>query len=561
MIKVKKSGAYSDIVGLSVKKNGVYTAVAGCFVKVAGVYQSVFSVLPGVRRLVATNWRYPTSLDVVSNTTETIGRNVHLFGSGDCRNLRLRLPTASNGNSGDVLAGAFTGQFYIEFRGATKSVLFAGQTSIAVTGGTVVVSDVINPSQWGISQFPVGEKFYIRYKMVRADATVGVVAGHVINQSAENACYTYNPTTVTSQSAVNGTGNMTMTASQYLSPRSLGYSPMPIGEYVSPTNKISFGLIGASMEDGATDLDWTAPLTSGRGFMRATFSADGISNPIAGGCIAASGNSTPAIGGVNTITHDYYQYFTHIEESIGGNDLGSMNGSTVRQKYFDIELFRRNLWTIMRTNSPGVKIACLLKPPCITASSDFFTTDTGQTIGTEWGMSNGSAVGDTTGLGEYYRTWNVDQLNTSPTSTFTASINNVIMTVTSLTLPGRRLYIGDTITATGYVGKISGQNVTAADGTGSYSISPAVPAGITLRAFTATVTPGTGCDYVFGTQDNTFPGRRDLWQLASTTGLGLPGNAALGLPAPSGTGGNHPATNHYWLMSKRLRSEFLGLSN
>lgn len=561
MIKVKKSGAYSDIVGLSVKKNGVYTAVAGCFVKVAGVYQSVFSVLPGVRRLVATNWRYPTSLDVVSNTTETIGRNVHLFGSGDCRNLRLRLPTASNGNSGDVLAGAFTGQFYIEFRGSTKAVLFAGQTSIAVTGGTVVVSDVINPAQWGISQFPVGEKFYIRYKMVRADATVGVVAGHVINQSAENACFTYNPATVTSQSAVNGTGTMTMTASANLSPRSLGYSPMPIGEYVSPTNKISFGLIGASMEDGATDLDWTAPLLSGRGFMRATFSADGISNPIAGGCIAASGNSTPAIGGANTITHDYYQYFTHIEESIGGNDLGSMNGSTVRQKYFDIELFRRNLWTIMRTNSPGVKIACLLKPPCITASSDFFTTDTGQTIGTEWGMSNGSAAGDTTGLGEYYRTWNVDQLNTSPSSTFTASINNVIMTVTSLTLPGRRLYIGDTITATGYVGKISGQNVTAADGTGSYSISPAVPAGITLRAFTATVTPGTGCDYVFGTQDNTFPGRRDLWQLASTTGLGLPGNAALGLPAPSGTGGNHPATNHYWLMSKRLRSEFLGLSN
>lgn len=561
MIKVKKSGAYSDIVGLSVKKSGVYTAVVGCFVKVAGVYQSVFSVLPGVRRLVGTNWRYPTSLDVVSNTTETIGRNVHLFGSGDCRNLRLRLPTAANGNSGDVLAGAFTGQFYIEFRGATNAVLFAGQSSIAVTGGTSVVSDVINPQQWGISQFPVGEKFYIRYKMVRADATVGVVAGHVINQSAENACFTYNPATVTSQSAVNGTGTMTMTASANLSPRSLGYSPMPIGEFVSPPGKVSFGVVGASMEDGATDLTWTAPLLSGRGLMRATFSVDGISNPLAGGCIAASGNSTPAIGGVNTITHDYYQYFTHIEESIGGNDLGSMNGSTVRQKYFDIELFRRNLWVIMRTNSPGVKIACLLKPPCITASSDSFTTDTGQTIGTEWGISNGSTVGDTTGLGEYYRTWNVDQLNTAPASTFTASINNVIMTVTALNLPGRRLYIGDTITATGYTGKIVGQNVTAADGTGSYSISPAVPAGVTSRAFTAVVTTGTGCDYVFGTQDNTFPGRRDLWQLASTTGLGLPGDAPLGLPAPSGTGGNHPATNHYWLMSKRLRSEFLGQSN
>lgn len=561
MIKTKNSGAYAEIVGMQHKKAGAYAAVIGCFEKVAGSYQSVLGpVVPAVARLVATNWRYPTSNDVVANTTETMGRNVHTFGSGNCRNLRLRLPTASNGNSGDVLAGAFNGQFYLEFRGVTKPFLMGGSVTRDIASGEVgVVTDVIDPSQWGLTEWPVGEDFYIRYKMIRASAAISVAAGCVIAQDARNACFTYNPATVTSASAVDGVGAMTMTASANLSPRALGYCPMPIGEFVSPSGKVSLGLVGASMEDGATDLTWTAPLVSGRGFMRATRAADGMSNPIAGGCIAASGNSTTAIGGVNTITYDYYKYFTHIEESIGGNDLGTLNGSTVRQKYFDIELFRRNLWVIMRTNSPGVKIACLTKPPCITASSDLFTTDTGQTIGAEWGMFNGSAVGDTTGLGEYYRTWNVDQLNTGPASTFTASINNVIMTVTALTQPGRRLYIGDTITATGYVGKISGQNVTNADGTGSYSITPAVPTGITSRAFTATVTPGTGCDYVFGQADICYPGRRDLWQLATTTGLGLPGDAALGLPAPNGTGGNHPATNHYILLSRRLRSEFLGI--
>lgn len=517
--------------------------------------------LPAVR-LVATNWRYPTSNDVVANTTETIGRNVHTFGSGNCRNLRLRLPTASNGNGGDVLMGAFNGQFYLEFRGVTKPFLMSGSVTRDITSGEYgVETDSIDPAPWGLTEWPVSEEFFVRYKLIRANAAVSMAAGHVIAQDARNACFTYNPATVTSASAVDGVGAMTMTASQYLSPRSLGYCPMPIGEFVAPNGKVSVGLIGASMEDGATDLTWTAPLTSGRGFMRATRAADGVSNPIAGGCIATSGNSTTSIGGVNTITYDYYKYFTHIEESIGGNDLGALNGSTVRQKYFDIELFRRNLWAIMRTNSPGVKIACLIKPPCITASSDLFTTSAGQTIGTEWGMFNGSAVGDTTGLGEYYRTWNVDQVNTGPSSAFTGSINNVILTVTSLTLPGRRLYIGDTITATGYVGKISGQNVTAADGTGSYNVTPAVPTGIKSRNFVATVTPGTGCDYVFGPVDICYPGRRDLWRLASTTGLGLPGDAALGLPAPNGTGGNHPATNHYILLSRRLRREFLGIND
>lgn len=515
---------------------------------------------PAAVRLVGTNWRYPTSNDVVANTTETMGRNVHTFGSGNCINHSIVLPTASNGNSGDVLAGAFVGQFYLEFRGQTRPYLFGGAVTRAVASGeSAVRADNVDPGQWGMTQFPVGEEFFIRYKMVRADASVSMAAGHVIAQDTRNACFTYNPATVTSASAVDGVGPMTMTASANLSPRALGYCPMPVGEFVDPVGKISLGLVGASMEDGATDLTWTAPLVSGRGFMRATRAADGVSNPIAGGCIAASGNSTTAIGGVNTITHGYYKYFTHIEESIGGNDLGTLNGSTVRQKYFDIELFRRNLWAIMRTNSPGVKIACFTKPPAITASSDLFTTSAGQTIGTEWGMFNGSAVGDTTGLGEYYRTWNVDQVNTSQASTFTASINNVLMTVTALTQPGRRLYIGDTITAIGYVGKISGQNVTNADGTGSYSITPAVPTGITSRNFVATVTPGTGCDYVFGPADICYPGRRDLWQLATTTGLGLPGNAALGLPAPNGMGGNHPATNHYILLSHRLRSEFLGI--
>lgn len=563
-LSIKRGGIYAASIGVSIKRGGAYSTanVVGVFTKVGGAYISALAPpAPGQRLIVGTNWRYPTTFETIANTTETLGRNVHTFGSGDCINHCIHLPTGANGNAGDAPAGAFTGQFYLEFRGQAFPYMFGGQIARAVAAGEPgVVSDVMNPQQWGLTKFPVGEDFYIRYKLVRADATVGTVGGHVIAQDARNSCFSYNPATVTSASPVSGTGAIVVTATANLSPRSLGYSPCPLGEFVSPAGKVSFGVIGASMEDGGTDVTWTAPLVSGRGLMRATRASDGVSAPIAGGCIASAGNSTTAIGGVNTATHDFYKYFTHVEESIGGNDIGSMNGSTTRQKYFDIGLFRRQLWAIMRAKNPTIKIACLLKPPCITASADSFTTGTGQTVGTEWGMLNGS-TGDTVGLGEYYRTWNVDQLNTASASVFNAAINNVIMTVSGLVQPGRRLYIGDTITASGYTGKIVGVGTTAADGSGSYSISPAVPAGLTIRAFTANVTAGTGCDYVFGTEDNTFPGRRDLWQLATTTGLGLPGDAPLGVPAPTGSGGNHPATNHYILMSKRVRRDFLGISN
>ena len=560
-VTTKNTGAYAAIVGVQHKKNGVCAAVAGCFAKVGGAYQSVLGpVVPAVARLVATNWRYPTNNEVVANTTETMGRNVHTFGSGNCRNLRLRLPTAANGNSGDVLAGAFNGQFYLEFRGVTKPFLMGGALTRDIASGEVgVVTDIIDPAQWGLTEWPVGEEFFVRYKMIRADASIDMVSGHIIAQDARNACFTYNPATVTSASAVDGVGPMTMTASANLSPRILGYCPMPIGEFVSPSGKISLGLVGASMEDGATDATWTAPFRTGRGFMRATRAADGVSNPIAGGCIAQSGNSTPAIGGVNTITHDYYKYFTHFVESIGGNDIGSLNGSTSQQKYIDIEKFRRNLWTIMRTKSPGAKIAGYEKPPAITASSDFFATTTGQTIGTEWGMFNGSSSYAPEGLGELYRQWGIEQVNGSAPAVFYASINNVLMTVSGLVLPGRRITVGDVITATGYSGVVQGVNTTAADGSGIYTISPAVPAGLTIRAFTASVV--NGLDYSFGHEKVTAPGRRDLWAVASTTGIGVPGDAPLGPPAPQGTGGNHPATNHYIVLSKQLRSEFLGITD
>lgn len=518
-------------------------------------FTNVAAPAPPVPRLAITNWRGATVAEALANTSATIGRNVHSLGQ-PVRNLRLALPTFANGNAGDTPAGAFVGNFALEFRGQSHPILFGGETSRAVNADERgVVSDIIDWAQFGLptNEWPRGEKVYIRYDVLRADSSVIFTAGHVIAQSAENICITYNPATVTAKSPVVGTGAMTLTATANANNRTQGYNPLLIGEAIDPVSFKSLILFGASMEDGGTD---TQIPTTGRGFARALFGASGA---IAGGAMASAGNSTTSFAGTHIRTFEYFKYFTHMEESIGGNDLGSLNGTTLRQKYYDVEKFRRTVWAIARAASPGMKIAGYEKPPAITASSDFFATTTGQTIGTEWGMFNGSNPESTDGLGDRYRQWQIEQVNGSAPAVFNASIANVIMTVSGLVLPGRRIAIGDVITATGYTGTVSGINTTAADGAGSYTITPAVPAGLSIRAFTASVV--NGLDYTFGHEKVTAPGRRDLWAVASTIDIGVPGNAPLGAPAPNNTGGNHPATNHYIVLARQLRTEFLGIND
>lgn len=506
-------------------------------------------------RLAVTNWRGATTAETMPNTNATLGRNVHSFGQ-PVRNLRMVLPTFMNGNSGDLPAGAFVGNFAIEFRGQSYPVLFNGQTSRSVLADERgVISDVIDWTQFGLSsnEWPANEEVFVRYDLLRADSTVVFTAGHVMAQDSRNSCVSYSSSNVTSKSPVVGTGAMTVTAPANVSVRPMGYNPMLVGEPVNALTFKSVVLFGASMEDGGTDLALPTP---GRGFLRALF---GPAGKIAGGVLAAAGNSTTAFSGTHIRSFEYFKYFTHMEESIGGNDIGSLNATTVRQKYYDVEKFRRTLWETARAASPGMKIAGYVKPPSITASSDFFATLAGQTIGGEWGMFNGVNPESTDGLGDRYRQWGIEQVNGSAPAVFNASIDNVIMTVSDLVLPGRRIAIGDVITATGYTGTVIGINNNNADGSGSYTISPAAPAGITRRPFTAVVVKGL--DYSFGPDKVTAPGRRDLWAVASTTGIGVPGDAPLGLPAPNNTGGNHPATNHYIVLARQFRTEFLGIND
>lgn len=514
---------------------------------------------PGVPLLAVANWKFPNSSSVIGGGTyATLGRNLYTLGQ-PVRNMRMKLPTACNGNGGDVVNGAFTGNFAIEFRGQTFPVLFGGVASRSVAADEAdVISDIIDPAQWGISggAWPQGEQIIIRYDVLRADATVKMVTSHIIADDAANYCAWYNPSTITSKSAVVATGAMSIAGpGGSVFTQGFGYPPMLIGEPVNPATFIALGLFGDSLAAGSSDTQGTAPVL-GRGFLYSLFGPTGT---VAGGTIATAGNSTSAYSGGNVRTYEYFKYFTHMITSIGFNDVGVLNGSTNRTSYANIQTFNRGLWNTIRTKSPGVKIAAYTIPPVCLTSSDSFATVSGQTIGAEWGMTNGSNPESTQGLGDWHRQWLIDQVKTATPSSFVASIANVFMTIESMS--GSRVpAIGDTVTAAGWTGTILGYNSAAAavNGVGVWTISPAVPAGLSSRAMTCTT--ASGVDLAFGTE-GTAPGRRDAWMVATTTGVGLPGNAAIGPPAPNGSGGNHPATNHYIILSKSLRTNFLGIAD
>ena len=516
---------------------------------------SVTPALP-VLRLATVNWRCATVAEKVTGTSARMGRTVYPGGQR-VRNMRVKIPTFSIGNSGETDSGQYTLTISTEYNGRSVPITFNGQVSrVMLAGEPEVYSDIIDWAGLGLTanDWPENADIIARYDQVGVDANTLFTAGAVIAQDARNSCVAYDPATVVTKSPVVGTGAMVVSGPN-INVRTQGFNPMFVGEPIDPATFKSLLFFGASMEDGGTDATWTAPLAM-RGFGRA---CTGPAGNVSGGVIAASGSSTSAYTGTNIRWEGYVKHFNLGEESIGGNNLGSLNASTAIQVYKDIEKFRRDLWARFRVLSPGIRIAGYVKPPSITASSDFFATLEGQTVGAEWGMLNGTTSIAPEGLGERYRQWGIEQVNGYPPAVFNASINNVIMTVSSLVLPGRRPTIGDVITATGYTGVITGINTIATDGSGSYSISPAVPTGVTIRAFTANVV--NGLDYSFGPDKVTAPGRRDLWAVASTVGIGVPGNAPLGLPAPNNTGGNHPATNHYIVLARQLRTEFLGIND
>ena len=413
MIKTKNTGAYAGIVRMQNKKNGVCSAVAGCFAKVGGAYRNVL-VSPGAARLlnVGTNQRWlggiigPVSnpIPASTDTPESIFRQPTFIGSGDARNLRLFWPTWGNGNNGDEPLGAF--QIHssaLEFNGATAKVTYGGAETRQVLEGEMttiigqpqpvagVLSDPITPAQllaaFGKDHLNRGDKVWKRGRMIRADRTVHYGITRLMSQDTSGASFRFKPDSVNAIPDVYATGPITMTrtgAVGTLYAEATGFDPILLGEFVNEAGIIVLGLFGASMEHGATDTGWVAPMNSGRGMMRATFDKDGVSNPYAGLVVAASGNGLDDMTGPNKRSYCTVAWMTDLELSPGGNDLGSADATSDVAKYAAIQTNLRGLYADLRAINPTIKLFVLSKPPS-TVSTDGYITDINQTPGTEYG--------------------------------------------------------------------------------------------------------------------------------------------------------------------------------
>ncbi|MCX7283904.1 MAG: hypothetical protein NTX28_07645 [Novosphingobium sp.] len=520
-------------------------------------------------RLAITNWKSPNSTtQSIGSTRATQGRNVHVIGD-PVRNMRMRLPTFSNGNGGDTLLSPDTGIYAVEIRGVAIPVLFNGVQSRALASDERdVLSDIIDLTPAGITNgiWPSGEEVFVRYEKVRSATTDNMGTSVTIADDTRQFCTWFNPDTVTAKNTINAAGPMTAITGPGGSvfTQGFGYAPMLVGEPVDPSTFIALGSWGDSLAAGSSDTQEAAPVKA-RGFSRAAF---GPSRVVACGHMATPGNSTGAYAGTNKRTYDLWKYFTHLVISMGFNDVGVLNGSTSRTQYLNIQTFHRQLIPQIRTNSPGVKVIDLIIPPVITTSTDSFATTANQTIGAEWGMTNGSNPESTQGLGDWFRVWQQNQVVGVAPSQITASINNTQMTITALN-NGRLPAVGDTVTdGQGYTGTFQGYNsaTAAANGVGVWTITPAVPAGLASRAFTCT--PPSGPDFVIGAECSA-PGTRDKWAIASSTGYeGLPAGTPIGTPTLNGTvdpanpGANHPWTNQYKVFSKGpIRRAILGIND
>lgn len=341
-----------------------------------------------------------------TDTPESIFRQPTMIGGGDVSEVYLFWPTWGNGNNGDESLGAF--QIHssaIELNGSTATAKFTygGQETRQVLEGELttiqgqstpvagVLSDPITSAQllaaFGKNHLTRGDKVWKRGRMVRADRTVKFGITRLMSQDASGQSFRFKPDSVAAIPDVYGTGTMVMTRTGIvgtLFSEATGFDPILLGKYVNEEGIPVLGLLGASMEHGATDLTWAAPLNSGRGMMRATFDKDGLSNPYAGLVVAAAGNTLDDMNGTNKHSYCTAAWVTHMELSPGGNDLGSADATSDTTKYTSIQVQLRALWADLRAINPTLKLCALSKPPS-TVSTDGHITDTNQTPGAEYG--------------------------------------------------------------------------------------------------------------------------------------------------------------------------------
>lgn len=369
MIKVKKSGAYSDIVGLSVKKNGVYTAVAGCFVKVAGVYQNV---------LKSPILRFASPYNRVAGTSVTMGAGKQTavttaelltIGTGSLKSLRVRFENLVWGIS-TIVGPSNTASFtagYLVCNGISKPILFSGQTTTTFADGAYdILSDVFLPTDFGLTEFAITKPAAVRWTVV---SPMGGKLPFKAYSDTGNRGFFYDPavTTITNLSAAVTTASIS--TSGVAPSASYGGACQLVGEYVTGDPR-TIARLGDSFEE-------RGPLVS------ATLNA-ALRTPTIAGCQIGHAGSESTLVTTNPLpVISLLKYANTVHEEFGTNSVNlNRSLSVIQQNCLDT-------WAMIRlsqSTNPLSVTTKIFRPRLLTVTTGVYTTVVGQVTSARWGQ-------------------------------------------------------------------------------------------------------------------------------------------------------------------------------
>lgn len=307
--------------------------------------------------------------------TNCITRWPYLIGSGDVNGIVMS--SESSFNAGGTLVTNFTVvKKSLEYNGATAPFTYSGLRSKTINAGDHdIQTDVLMPSAFGLSKFPLGALVWVTTELTVPSTTAVIpVTGNNVGQVANSTVRWYNPATYTISNGVDSTGPVVGTGTGTTT-RSNGYHPIMLGYYVSGDPKTLFGA-GDSIDFGQGDvINSTVPNGYG-GFARSQVDADGVSNPISGLNFNRTANSTDDMITNYPWMQLYMKYARILVEEYAANDFGQAGtGKTPAQLQANLI----TIWNYFKAANPGNWQ--IVRPPIFprTSSTDAWLTVANQT--------------------------------------------------------------------------------------------------------------------------------------------------------------------------------------
>lgn len=384
-----KAGSVVSGTETKFRRGAIATAVASTFLVSGQAYAEGGGYVSPLRFASAYS-QIATAFDTMSGTrTNFIQRFPIVIGSGNLKTIAASFYNAAvNTQTTDLSGNAYTiesAAIESQSLGISKPLTFSGSRSITVPdGGTDIVSDELDCSEFGLSKFTRGEIYWIRFRLSVAAVGMKFPRGQLSNSfwPAGTVGYYFDPA-ITTPSPVDGVGALTYTGTAP-STLPIPWAPVIIGRYFDRDPE-TWMIVGDSIVNGATDTTATNGVV---GFTRrAMWDADGISNPVSHFNAGKPGGQANAWTTANSpLVKAYFKYARFGLEEYGTNTFAA--GPSGNLSFGKSQ--SQAIWTAMKAAGIEKVVRTYLLPR--TDSTDSWATEANQSGfggGTNW-----TAAGD-----------------------------------------------------------------------------------------------------------------------------------------------------------------------